>query len=123
MSVKGGGGIQLRRETIARVAGGVTYQVKADDDDLDEVYEAELESASKAALTMSTQELRMKVFENYWGALHEKVRVGIRFLYTPHTPPQHTYTTPSSSILTTHRKQQLSVRLFWPKQVSPDSYH
>ena len=57
MSIKGGGGIQLRRETIARQHGGVTYQIKADDDDLDEVYEAELESASKAALTMSTQVL------------------------------------------------------------------
>ena len=54
-SQRGGGGIQLRRETIARVQGGVTYQVKADDDDLDELYEAELESASKSALTMSTQ--------------------------------------------------------------------
>ena len=27
-SQRGGGGIQLRRETIARVQGGVTYQVK-----------------------------------------------------------------------------------------------
>ena len=54
-------GIQLRRETIARVQGGVTYQVRADDDDLDEVYEAELESASKAALTMSTQVIEVFV--------------------------------------------------------------
>jgi hypothetical protein len=34
--------------------------------------EKELESAGRAAMEMTNQELRMKVFQEYWGALHER---------------------------------------------------